>query len=901
MVDAPMSNPISLSGTWDFRFDSDRDWRPIPVPGCWESLDDVAKNNPGPAWYRRRFEVPRDIAGKRVWIKFGGVSYHCVVSVNGREVGTHTGIWDSFTIEITDAVRPGEQAELLVKVEKPASLTEGPASKPLSGSFPLKQTLSGFLPYVWGHMFGGIWQDVTLCATGPVAIESASVRGSADGKVRADVRLNGTANVDVDIRDARGNRVAHLREHGRQVTLDTKLDGPRAWSPHSPTLYEARITISDGSDSRTVRFGLRTQSIASDGHTILLNDEPIYPRMALSWGWYPESMHSNPGPERVRGDFKKLKSLGFNGVKLCLWFPPQYYFDIADETGMLLWVELPMWLPDPTPLFRKQMPLEYERLMRLASQHPSVILYTLGCELNASIGAEILHPLFEMVKRHAGDALVRDNSGGGDAYGGLLNEFAEFYDYHFYSDLQFFRPLLDTFSPRWKQAQPWVFGEFCDLDTFRDLRHVYLANHDERPWWTVRDDKLNPQGARWQFDVVDWEKRLKENGYWDRGDELVKISHRHALLHRKDTLETVRLYREIGGYVITGESDTPISTAGMWDDLGQVKFDKPDEFRAFNDDLVVLVGWDRRRAWINGGDRTAPWDTHCYRSGATVRPHLVVSHYGPARGPAKVSWSVAGAGGEQVATGNSTTSFDVIPGALREVAIAEFVAPKIDKPQRLELSVTVTIGDETARNSWPIYVFPAEPWADLAGFSLIDPSRRLAELPNLAKTLKVGEIGDAVVVIATEWTSEVERFVARGGRAILLQDESKNGPIPTAEMPFWREAVRLIEARHPAWHDFPLEDGHAGIQFFGCATDRALDTSKLSRPHKPILRRLDARTVAVHDYATEVEWERGRAIVTTLRFQGSAALAVSAQPLGIARNVGASYLLSCWVKYLSRN
>ena len=84
--------------------------------------------------------------------------------------------------------------------------------------------------------------------------------------------------------------------------------------------------------------------------------------------------------------------------------------------------------------------------MLQAATHPSVILYTLGCELNASIGADILSPLFEQTKQNSGDALVRDNSGGGDAYGGLLNEHAEFYDYHFYSDLQFFRPLLDYYA-----------------------------------------------------------------------------------------------------------------------------------------------------------------------------------------------------------------------------------------------------------------------------------------------------------------------------------------------------------------------------------------------------------------------------------------------------------------------
>jgi hypothetical protein len=77
----------------------------------------------------------------------------------------------------------------------------------------------------------------------------------------------------------------------------------RPWSPATPALYEARLRVADG-DERVLRFGLR--SLRADGTTLLLNERPIYPRMALSWGWYPQALHSNPGPERVRADFERL-------------------------------------------------------------------------------------------------------------------------------------------------------------------------------------------------------------------------------------------------------------------------------------------------------------------------------------------------------------------------------------------------------------------------------------------------------------------------------------------------------------------------------------------------------------------------------------------------------------------
>jgi hypothetical protein len=690
-------------------------------------------------------------------------------------------------------------------------------------------------------------------------------------------------------------------------------------------------------DERVVRFGLR--SLAVDGTTITLNGRPIYPRMALSWGWYAEALHSNPGPARVRADFARLKSLGYNGVKLCLWFPPQYYFDLADELGMLLWVELPMWLPNPTPFFREQTPREYERLVRLARGHPAVILYTLGCELNRTVGADVLEPLYRIVKQLAGDALVRDNSGSGEAYGGLLNESADFYDYHFYSELQFFRGLLDGFSPRWRPEKPWLFGEFCDQDTFREpvrlgeetsdtkheipkkpqpavgsrqsaVKRLPIVNHQSSivnpPWWATHDPALNPQGARWIYELPFHAKRLRAAGLEERAGELVHISERQALLHRKYTLELARTYREVGGYVVTGEADTPISTAGMWDDAGRLKFDRA-EFRAFNADLVVLVGWDKRRDWVAGGDRAAPWDTWSYPAGATVRPHLIASHYGSTRGPAQVEWQVAFDGEPPLASGAVTTAFELSPGSLRELAVAEFAAPAVAAPRRATLRATVRIGDEVAENSWPLWFFPRDPWRDTQGMVLIDPAGRLGDLKQIApkiddgrKTMDDGASSlssivfrPSSLVIATAWTPDVAAFVAGGGRAIMLAGEAgPPGPIPIVELPFWREAVRLVEP-HPAWGDFP-HDGFAGMQFFGCATDRALDIAGLAGQVAPILLRLDARSMHTHAYAVELRHGQGCAIVSTLRFAGSH----GEQPAGIGRNTAAAYLLRCWARYL---
>jgi len=902
-----------LSGPWELRFGNEQEWRGIEVPGCWEEPPAAGRRGPerpGPAWYRKTVTIPPEYAGRRVWLCFDGVSYHCTVYVDGREMGSHTGIWDAFRLDVTDAVVPGREAEITVRVEKPAGLEAGPDSPSLPGRFPLREALAGFLPYVWGSIFGGLWQDVRLEATGDVFIEEAVVRGSANGRFDADIRCSEEVAVRVEILDPDGRSVHTARCRGAEIHYRAVIEKPRLWSSASPSLYTAVCEVEGNPGSeRSMTFGFR--SIAFEGSTLLLNHEPAYPRMVLSWGWYPDCLASNPGEARVGSDWKALRGLGFNGVKFCLWVPPPYFFDLADRMGMLLWLELPMWLPRLTERFRGRVVAEYERIVRQVRGHPSVVLYTLGCELNREADAGFLEPLYRSVKSLVGDAPVRDNSGSGEAYGGLLDEYADFADNHFYCDLQFFRPLVDAFAPRWRKGQPWLFGEYCDFDTFRDLSRLYGRYAGEKPWWTRKDAEANPQGARWAHDIVEHEERLRKNGMWGRSRELEELSYRQALLHRKVTLEQTRACGEISGYVITGERDTPVSAPGIFDDYGGTKFDA-ESFRAFNGDVVLTLGWDRSRAWIRGGDRWAPRDHWSYRSGETVRAHLVCSHYGAGSAApgaaaagaatAQVRWRVSLAGRtpatDAVGEGAISLSEAPRPGTVREVAVAEFTAPEIAAPVRAVLEASIDTGAETSFNSWNLWFFPKGAWAGEAAFDVVDPWGRLDGLASSAP-VKSSEPEAGRVLVATIWTGEIHRFLRGGGRAVVLLGVGEsNGPLTVIPMPFWREAVKVVEP-HPAWGDFPHERS-VDLQFYSMAPDAALDTSRAARESRtvgaprPLLRRVDARTMHVHDYAVELAVGSGRAIVSTLRLEGG----LGDQALGIERNPAAAWLLRCWLRYL---
>ena len=89
--------------------------------------------------------------------------------------------------------------------------------------------------------------------------------------------------------------------------------------------------------------------LTTQGEQLLLNGEPICLRGALSWGWNAETIAPFYTPEQVREEIRRVRDLGFNLIKLCL-LPNQTYYEIADEEGMLLWQEWPLWLPEVTRL-----------------------------------------------------------------------------------------------------------------------------------------------------------------------------------------------------------------------------------------------------------------------------------------------------------------------------------------------------------------------------------------------------------------------------------------------------------------------------------------------------------------------------------------------------------------------
>ena len=318
--------------------------------------------------------------------------------------------------------------------------------------------------------------------------------------------------------------------------------------------------------------------------------------------------------------------------------------------------------------------------------------------------------------------------------------------------------------------------------------------------------------------------------------------------------------------------------------------------------MVVCLGWDRRRVWRAGGDRPAYDDPWCHEAGTVVRPYLVLAHHGPSSGAVTVVWSVAIDGEEPFAAGRCALDEVLGPGTVRELCAAEFEVPPVTRPRTATLRARASVGGESTTNTWRFWFFPAEPWSAVGPVILDDPNTRLADLHRVARLAREvagedGGCGDSSggadlcrgeVVLATRWTSMLDRWVCQGGRAILLADECANSPLRLVPMPFWREAVKVFEP-HEAWGDFPHE-GWADLQFAGCAPDLALDVScRLRCPPDPSpTRYADRAGSRLRDRARMGEWPADRVDAPLRRGAGRPAARhrqeyrrfLSAEPVG---------------------
>lgn len=340
---------VGLDGMWRFAFDPqgqgvDKGWTmalpesitmPVPASFCDFFTDKDSREYCGDFWYETDFFVPGEWEGKDIAVRFGSVTHHARIFVNGVEVTAHEGGFLPFDAAVTDIVRYNQHNHLAVLANNELNETMLPAGRTTTLSNGKKMAT----PYFDFYNYAGIHRPVKLMALPKERVLDFSVVHSLSGTA-ADVAYTVTTNGDhavcVDVYDG-AEKVAHA--DGKGGTLH--IENVRLWNVHAAYLYSFVIRITDGEtvvDEYHEKIGIRTFEI-KDGN-FLLNGKAVYLR---GFGKHEDADIRGRGLDLaiVKRDYELMKWIGANCFRTSHYPYAEELYQMADEEGFLVIDEVP--------------------------------------------------------------------------------------------------------------------------------------------------------------------------------------------------------------------------------------------------------------------------------------------------------------------------------------------------------------------------------------------------------------------------------------------------------------------------------------------------------------------------------------------------------------------------------
>jgi len=352
----PIENEIrqvkNLNGIWKFRKEErlhqgiDEKWyeKPLtdfiemPVPASYNDIttDKELRDHVGFVWYEREFAIPYDWTNKRMVLRFGSVTHHAVVYINGKEITRHKGGFLPFEAELSEYVKPGQNRLTvtvsnmldhtclpfgLIKDANPAYYPEGEKEQVYEFDF---------------FNYSGIHRPVKIYTTPKTYIKDVTVKTDIigdDGVVHYDVGIEGdTDSIEIMLFDEEGTEVA--RANGQTGKL--VIENAHLWEVRDSYLYQ--LDIRAGEDHYTLPIGIRTVSVTEK--ELLINGKSVYLK---GFGKHEDSDIKGKGLDEALNvrDFELLKWIGANSIRTSHYPYSEEIMQMADRQGFLVIDEVP--------------------------------------------------------------------------------------------------------------------------------------------------------------------------------------------------------------------------------------------------------------------------------------------------------------------------------------------------------------------------------------------------------------------------------------------------------------------------------------------------------------------------------------------------------------------------------
>lgn len=391
----------------------DSSWRTLSLPHDWsvetEAAEAAGSEHIGPfsrgsvggsstgqtiggeGWYRKTFTLDKEDGDKRIMLYFEGAYNHSTVWINGRKAYFNHYGYQSFRFDATEFCKaPGEENVITMKVTNNGMNTRWYAG-------------AGIYRHVWliktPQLHLDTWHnyihtsDVTE-STATVNVET-QVKNELPGKRQGEVTVSLYDNEGVLVASAR-QKVAVIKNGAETFCYRMTVAKPQMWSPESPYLYKAVITIRDrksGTEDQTVtRFGIRTIEFSADkgfllnGRSILLHGGCVHHDNGLLGAAAYDAAENRK--------ITLLKNEGFNALRTAHNIPSEHFLEACDSIGMMVVDEsFDQWLraknkDDYHQYFEEHSDRDLQTMILRDRNHPSIIMWSIGNEIPGRITTE---------------------------------------------------------------------------------------------------------------------------------------------------------------------------------------------------------------------------------------------------------------------------------------------------------------------------------------------------------------------------------------------------------------------------------------------------------------------------------------------------------------------------------
>ena len=398
-----------VSGAQAVTFD-DSSWTSLDVPHDWSISLPFTQNSPagggggylngGTGWYRKTFALPASSMGQKVYVQFDGVYMDSTVYLNGTQVGARPYGFSSFECDLTAVAKFGASNVLAVRVNN-----QQPSSRWYSGS--------GIYRHTWLKTVNPVRVAYTGAVVTTPQVSTASATVSIAVTIQNDASSAQSVTVASSVVDAAGAAVGAASSPATSVaagktatvTQMVTVANPKLWSLASPAMYSAITTVSVGGtvvDTYTTPFGIRTFAFSAtsgftlNGAVVKLNGTCNHHDLG--------ALGAAVNARAIEKRLQQLKAMGVNALRTSHNPPAPEVLDFADRLGLLVMDEaFDCWDQaknqyDYARFFNQWSATDIGDMVMRDRNHPSVIIWSIGNEIQDSNNATVAQSLISAVK-----------------------------------------------------------------------------------------------------------------------------------------------------------------------------------------------------------------------------------------------------------------------------------------------------------------------------------------------------------------------------------------------------------------------------------------------------------------------------------------------------------------------